>query len=111
VSKESPAEPIEEAMNRLWAKYLPQLGDRIATLEKAAKDLADGNLAIDQREEASSDAHKLAGVLGTFGLQEGTLLAREAEAAYQGELAGNGTSAARMAEIAAKLRAILASRA
>lgn len=101
---------MEEAMNRLWAKYLPELEDRVATLEKAAKYLSEGNLAADQREAASSDAHKLAGVLGTFGLQEGTLLAREAEEAYRGELAGNGASAARLDEIAAKLRAILASR-
>jgi len=96
-------------MNRLWAKYLPQLGDRVATLEKAARDLAEGNLSADEREGASSEAHKLAGVLGTFGLQEGTLLAREAEAAYRGE-SGNGSSTARLAEIAAKLRAILAGR-
>ena len=110
MSTESSADPMAEAMNRLWSKYLPQLEDRVITLEKAANDLAKGNLTTTQREAASSDAHKLAGVLGTFGLYEGTLLAREAEEAYNGNVAGNGATAARLAEIAATLRAVLASR-
>ena len=42
----------------------------------------EGSLTAEQREQASSAAHKLAGVLGTFGLDEGTNLAREAEILY-----------------------------
>src|ERR1700733_14435297 len=81
------AEPssLAEAMNRLWAQFLPQIEERVANLELAAKAAAEGTLTSDLREQAHDAAHKLAGTLGTFGLQEGTELAREAEALYAAE--------------------------
>jgi HPt (histidine-containing phosphotransfer) domain-containing protein len=104
-----PGEPaFAEALNRLWVKFLPQLEKRVAILEAAAASLAGGALTPSQHQEASAEAHKLAGVLGTFGLNEGTLLAREAETAYAGD--AGPTRAARLTEIAAQLRAILSSR-
>ena len=33
---ESPEPALVEAMNRLWVKFLPQLEERVATLEAAA---------------------------------------------------------------------------
>jgi HPt (histidine-containing phosphotransfer) domain-containing protein len=107
---ESPEPALVEAMNRLWAKFLPQLEERVATLEAAAAALASGALSAGSQREASANAHKLAGVLGTFGLHKGTELAREAEAAYQGELPSHPAAAARLEEIAVQLRALLASR-
>jgi HPt (histidine-containing phosphotransfer) domain-containing protein len=107
---ESPELALAEAMNRLWAKFLPQLEERVATLEIAASALASGTLSTSGKQEASANAHKLAGVLGTFGLNEGTELAREAEGTYQGDLLSDPGAAERMAEIAAHLRALLASR-
>ena len=71
-------------MNRLWEKYLPQIEERVATLQRAADSLASGDLPPGEQKKAASDAHKLAGVLGTFGLNHGTELAREAETLYQG---------------------------
>ena len=53
-------------------------------------------------------AHKLAGVLGTFGLTKGTILAREAEMLYSGD--ADPASAPQLAEIAAQLQALIASR-
>jgi HPt (histidine-containing phosphotransfer) domain-containing protein len=97
-------------MNRLWTKFLPQMADRVTTLQKAAESAAKGTLDVDKQQIASSDAHKLAGVLGTFGLQEGTELAREAENLYAGPLDGSAAISARLTEIAEQLRAILASR-
>jgi HPt (histidine-containing phosphotransfer) domain-containing protein len=94
-------------MARIWLKYLPQLGERVATLETAAVALADGTLTKLGREEASSQAHKLAGVLGTFGLHEGTVLAREAEAAYLVDPQTDPEVVARLGEVAQKLRAML----
>ncbi len=52
-------------------------------------------------------AHKLAGVLGTFDLTRGTILAREAEMLYSGEADTNPEDAARLTVIAAQLRAIV----
>jgi HPt (histidine-containing phosphotransfer) domain-containing protein len=97
-------------MNRLWEKFLPQMEERVGRLEAAAAHLAAGTLSADQREEASSEAHKLAGVLGTFGLQEGTVLAREAEATYLVDPQTDPAIVGRLAEIATQLRAMIASR-
>lgn len=104
-----PGEPaFAEALNRLWVKFLPQLEQRVAALEAAAASLAGDALTAGQQREAGAEAHKLAGVLGTFGLNEGTLLAREAETAYAGD--AGPAMAARLTEIAAQLRAVVASR-
>ncbi|MGB7547995.1 MAG: Hpt domain-containing protein [Terracidiphilus sp.] len=101
---------LAEAMNRLWAQFLPQMEERVATLEAAAAALAERTLTAAWREQATSAAHKLAGVLGTFGLVEGTLLAREAEGFYSGAPAGDAAADGRPGEIASQLRAMLAAR-
>ena len=102
--------PLDEAMNRLWAKYLPQMQGRVGTLEKAAERLANGTLNATEQEVAGADAHKLAGVLGTFGLKEGTELAREAESLYGGSLDGDPVVASRLRAIAEQLRSMIANR-
>ncbi|MGA8090329.1 MAG: Hpt domain-containing protein [Terracidiphilus sp.] len=102
--------PLTEAMNRLWTKFLPQMVERVTTLQKAAESAANGALGAAEQQTASSDAHKLAGVLGTFGLHEGTELAREAENLFAGTLDGSAAISARLAQIAEQLRTIVASR-
>ncbi len=93
---ETVGSPLAEAMNRLWTKFLPQMEERVATLQRAAESAANGTLDAAEQQAASSDAHKLAGVLGTFGLQEGTDLAREAENLYENDLDGSAAIAARL---------------
>jgi HPt (histidine-containing phosphotransfer) domain-containing protein len=97
-------------MNRLWVRFLPQMEARVATLEAAAAALAAGTLTGDLKEQASAEAHKLAGVLGTFGLHEGTELAREAESAWRSDLQTDSNSVRNLAGIAEQLRALLAAR-
>lgn len=101
--------PITEAMNRMWTKFLPEIEERVALLETAAAAASRGALTGELRMEALSAAHKLAGVLGTFGLDEGTGLAREAEAIYERESAASIPNR-RAAALAAQLRAVLAAR-
>lgn len=100
---------IADAMDRMWAKFLPDIEQRVAVLESAALAVVQGALTAELREEASSAAHKLAGVLGTFGLDQGTVLAREAESLYARDAAGAGLDG-RPAALAAQLRTVLASR-
>lgn len=107
---ESAQSPLAEAMNRLWAKYLPQMQERVATLHKAATSLAEGTLSPTEQHHACEDAHKLAGVLGTFGLQDGTELAREAEAVYGGIVDENSDLAERLTYIAQQLDAMITNR-
>jgi HPt (histidine-containing phosphotransfer) domain-containing protein len=103
--------PLAEAMNRLWAKYLPQMEERVRTLQEAAARLAKGDaLSEAERNQAGADAHKLAGVLGTFGLQGGTELAREAEQLCGGTLEPDTAAAERLSMIAERLKATVASR-
>jgi HPt (histidine-containing phosphotransfer) domain-containing protein len=107
---ETVGSPIAEAMNRLWVKYLPQMEERVATLRKAAESTANGKLTEIEQQRAGAEAHKLAGVLGTFGLKEGTDLAREAESLYGSTLDGSGAVAARLAAIAEQLQLMIANR-
>ena len=73
---------LDAALDRMWAKFLPELEKRVAFLERANAALAAGTLNVDLRAKANAAAHKLAGVLGTFGLASGTVLARQIEALY-----------------------------
>ncbi|MDR3726256.1 MAG: Hpt domain-containing protein [Terracidiphilus sp.] len=108
----APAKPtvLSEALDRLWIQFLPQMTERVSTLESAGSALAAGTLSVEQRAEANTAAHKLAGVLGTFGLTKGTVLAREAEILYSGEPDADQEDAARLTVIAAQLRTIVASK-
>lgn len=72
---------MADAMARLWARFLPDIEQRVAVVEAAAQAAAAGALSEPERQAAHAAAHKLAGSLGTFGLQRGTELARQAELA------------------------------
>lgn len=98
------------ALDRLWAQYQPQMIERVEIMEAANRALAADTLTMEQRSAANSAAHKLAGVLGTFGLTRGTVLAREAEMDYSGDAEPDPASLARLVRIAEELRAIIASR-
>jgi len=101
---------LAAAVDRLWVQYLPLTEERIAALETAARAFAEDHLSIEQHEAASAAAHKLAGVLGTFGLTRGTVLARELEIMYSRENGPDPEMAGKLKEIAAELRVIVASR-
>lgn len=98
------------ALDRLWAQFLPQMNERIEAIEAANRALALGKLTINQRGDANSAAHKLAGVLGTFGLTKGTVLAREAEMLFSSESEIEESTLPRLQEIVQQLRQIIESR-
>ncbi len=99
---------LDEALSRLWVQFLPQLNERVGALQSAGEALASGSLTTEQRAAANAAAHKLAGILGTFGLTRGTILAREAEILYSGEPETDPAAARRLSEIAAQLKAMVA---
>ena len=101
---------VQAAMERLWVQFLPQIEERVGVLEQAAAQMNAGVLGAELREDARSAAHKLAGVLGTFGLHEATALAREAEAVYESTLADNVAQGERMSAVAVALRTMIQSR-
>lgn len=99
---------LSEALSRLWQQFLPQMEERMAALEAANQALSEGKLTVDQRVAANSAAHKLAGVLGTFGLTRGTVLAREAELIYADEDETDPKALEHLLEIAQELRTMIA---
>lgn len=84
--------------------------NRVARLETAAAAVSQGSLSEDEQEAAHSAAHKLAGVLGTFGLTRGTELARELELIFSQRAGRDPALGDRMVEITVQLRTIVASR-
>jgi HPt (histidine-containing phosphotransfer) domain-containing protein len=101
---------LSEALDRMWARFLPQMQERADTLNATAQAFAAGPLSADRQQVAQSAAHKLAGVLGTFGLTRGTVLARELEIIYSQQNDPDSELAARLASIAAEIRTIVAER-
>ncbi len=87
----------------LWLKSQPQVRQRVAVLEAAAAAAQIAPLSNEQRAEAESIAHKLAGSLGMFGFPAGT----EAARAYEVELHAPAPDPAKLTELAATLRATL----
>jgi HPt (histidine-containing phosphotransfer) domain-containing protein len=101
---------MTEAIDQLWAKFLPQMRERVEVLESADAALAVGSLSEEQRAAANTAAHKLAGVLGTFGLTKGTVLAREAEMIYSAERDTDAGAAAQLKMITGQLRTLIENR-
>jgi len=101
---------LAEALDRLWRQFMPQMYDRVAVLDTVVGPLATGALADAHRDAVAAAAHNLAGILGSFGLPEGTVLAREAETICSQHSEAAPAAAARVAEIAMHLRYLIESR-
>ena len=69
------------AIDKIWESSREEFTRRIATLEEAIAAIAAESLDDEVRERARSDAHKLAGSLGMFGLASGSGSAGEVEQA------------------------------
>lgn len=78
---------------------------RVETIERALVGFERGNGDGAAREQALVEAHRLAGLLGTFGLGDGSALARELEHGLDGD-PGPGR-ARRLGQAAAQLRRLL----
>lgn len=101
---------LSKAMDLLWARFMPEIRQRVSLLEDAAAAFAAGTLTTQQQAAAHAAAHKLAGVLGTFSLTRGTVLARELELLYSPEDTPRPESAERLGSTAAELRALVETR-
>lgn len=101
---------LSAALDRLWQQFLPQMEERVAVMESANRALAAGKLSEDQRAAANAAAHKLAGILGTFGLTKGTVLAREAEVIYAGDIGTDPHGGEKLENVALQLKTLIANR-
>jgi HPt (histidine-containing phosphotransfer) domain-containing protein len=98
---------IADALKVLWGKFLPQMLERVAVIEDANRVQQAGTLSAAQRAVAAAAAHKLAGVLGTFGLTAATEVAREAEEIYASDAPLDEGALIRLEAIAQELTAAI----
>lgn len=96
---------IETALAEIWQRTRPTVLARVATVERAAAALPAAPLSDERIEAGRCEAHKLAGVLGTFGLKRGTDLARDLEEHLGGLNAA--AEAVRLQRVASDLRAMV----
>jgi HPt (histidine-containing phosphotransfer) domain-containing protein len=80
-----------DLVRMVWLRNRSTTMERLAVVESALDALAAGELDAEGRAEAKSEAHKLRGILGTYGFAEGSVLAGEAEDLLEGT-AGEGAA-------------------
>lgn len=102
-------EGVSAALGQLWPRAKGNMLERVGVLEQAARAASDGRLVGALRQRAADDAHRLSGALGTFGLDEGTRIARELETRYAGGEYLTAAHGAGLAETASRLRALVES--
>jgi HPt (histidine-containing phosphotransfer) domain-containing protein len=79
---QSQEQKLQTMISALWDRSRHTVVERAATLRTAGDLLVANRLDEATQLSAVDSAHKLAGVLGTFGLPRGTDLAREAEVLF-----------------------------
>ena len=70
---------LHDLLATLWARSTQTIGDRLDVLRATNRALRTNPADKKARHAGGDAAHKLAGILGTFGLPEGTNLARRVE--------------------------------
>lgn len=70
---------LHELLTTLWSRSRQTIGDRLDVLRTSHRTLRLSPSDMHARRTGADAAHKLAGILGTFGLPDGTELARRIE--------------------------------
>jgi len=70
---------LHDLLATLWSRSQQSITDRLDVLRTALRTLRTNPAEKNARRGGADAAHKLAGILGTFGLPEGTNLARRIE--------------------------------
>lgn len=97
-------EQAAAAMAALWERYKGAMTARVLAIETATNHLLEGFLTEGERSSAHSEAHKLAGSIGTFGYLEASRLAREVEEILGKRGPLGEKDAARLSGLAGRLR-------
>lgn len=101
-----PSDRLQQILLQLWATHSATIAERLDIIAAAHRRLRDGTMDEETRLRARDAAHKLAGVLGTFGLPEGTSLARGIEAVFEHPQEQAAPEPARESEIAEALESL-----
>jgi HPt (histidine-containing phosphotransfer) domain-containing protein len=104
---ESPQQKLHAMLAGIWEKSKQTIAERIGILQQAQILAASDSLDEAARLRAVDAAHKLAGVLGTFGLPRGTELAREVEETFGNPAAWSPTTIQRLASLLDELDSLI----
>jgi HPt (histidine-containing phosphotransfer) domain-containing protein len=99
------SEGIDSALAEVWRHSAPLLEERLTAIELGIDELSPGCAEPTLAGGGHAQAHMLAGVLGTFGLDRGTVLARDLEEHLGHPQAGSEVD--RLTRVAAQLRAVV----
>ena len=78
-----PANTLQQLLQQLWITSQATIAQRLETLQNAQIHMEQNSLDARMRKQAADAAHKLAGILGTFGLPQGSTLALQVETAME----------------------------
>ena len=70
---------LHDLLTTLWARSRQTINERLDALRMSLRSLRANSGDAAARKSGGDAAHKLAGILGTFGLPEGTEIARRIE--------------------------------
>ncbi|MBD1920987.1 response regulator [Microcoleus sp. FACHB-831] len=73
------------ALAGIWERFKGKISEQVSVIEQATTALSNETLDRELRDRAESEAHTLAGGLGTFGFTKGSQLARKIERLFQNE--------------------------
>ena len=98
------SDAMQARLDTIWEQSREAIAARVQAIENAAMDLLEGNLDSASRAHARGEAHKLAGVAGTFGFAQATESAREAEGLLNADHALTSADVMRLSTLAVALR-------
>jgi HPt (histidine-containing phosphotransfer) domain-containing protein len=107
---DSPENQLQAMLRVLWKNNRATIDERVQRLREAQTQLSSDRMDATARKEAESAAHKLAGVLGTFGLPEGSRIASSIELLFAGDAPLNDHAKSNLAKHLNELEAIIASK-
>ena len=96
---------LQARLAKTWLRFQDVIGQRVTTIEKGTAAATKGELTDDLLETAAGEAHKLAGSLGTFGLMNGSDVARRLEELFNAGLPVESVEDA--TRLAQRLRSII----
>ena len=107
---DSNGKEMEALLQALWKQNYGVLQERLQLIRKASDRLAAGALEDETRKDGEAAAHKLAGILGTFGLPHGSALASKIEEALGSAENAQACGASQLQSWTGELEGIVASR-
>ena len=97
---------VADGIGSIWAGHFEAQERRLAVLEQAIVSVVAGALDDGAQQDAQQAAHKLAGSLGTFGLEHGSQIAAQIETALKAQTL-EWSELGSLARSVASLRALL----